>query len=384
MFHMYIFWKWTTLLFVSRIALEQSSNTVPVVTVLDVLAFLFFVVGIVVLLLMRPWQRTSSKARLASSQISRGQLRGMSVALPTFLAVPVIVLLLVWLGASTLSPVSSTRSSPTVYISVVPAHSTTTQNPLSAAIAHDLVTPGVLTVGTDTSYPPQTFIDSHNKPAGSDIDIITAIAQKLGLKPAFVQMPYQNLASNLENHQFDVVISAYALKDVKKGENFVSYLNPADVLLVPKNNTGNLQFTKFTDLCGHNISVLQGSSEDAVLKQKLGDCAKNKPSPLPPINVIEKQDIKSVIDAVVNKTPEADAAYLDDPTANYYFNNNYKGKVEILGSMPGAQEVILIRQGDAAMAIAIQSAFNLVVLDQTYSKLLSKWNLTNDQLPGTA
>src|SRR5947207_56244 len=47
----------------------------------------------------------------------------------------------------------------------------------------DLLTPGVLTVGSNTSYPPQEYIDTTtHQAAGFDIDLITAIAQRLGLQ----------------------------------------------------------------------------------------------------------------------------------------------------------------------------------------------------------
>ena len=50
----------------------------------------------------------------------------------------------------------------------------------------DLITPGVLTVGSDTTYPPQEYIDpTTNKATGFDVDLITAIAQRMGLQSKY-------------------------------------------------------------------------------------------------------------------------------------------------------------------------------------------------------
>src|SRR5579872_3576290 len=61
--------------------------------------------------------------------------------------------------------------------------STPTANPATPTVTppNDLLVPGTLTVGSDTTYPPQEYIDTAtNKPAGFDIDLITAIAQRMG------------------------------------------------------------------------------------------------------------------------------------------------------------------------------------------------------------
>src|SRR5260221_8224451 len=55
--------------------------------------------------------------------------------------------------------------------------SSPTPNPATPTVAapNDLITPGVLTVGSDTTYPPQEYIDTTtNKAAGFDVDLITA------------------------------------------------------------------------------------------------------------------------------------------------------------------------------------------------------------------
>src|SRR6266704_764342 len=55
----------------------------------------------------------------------------------------------------------------------------------------DLLTSGVLTVGSDTTYPPQEYIDNTtHQAAGFDIDLITAVAQQMGLKAKIVTISF--------------------------------------------------------------------------------------------------------------------------------------------------------------------------------------------------
>src|SRR6266496_5586111 len=54
-------------------------------------------------------------------------------------------------------------------------------NPATPTITppSDLITPGTLTVGSDTTYPPQEYINTAtNQATGFDIDLITAIGQR--------------------------------------------------------------------------------------------------------------------------------------------------------------------------------------------------------------
>src|SRR5258708_8655190 len=58
----------------------------------------------------------------------------------------------------------------------------------------DLITPGTLTVGSDTTYPPQEFIDTATgKATGFDVDLITAIATKMGLKVKIVTTGFDTI-----------------------------------------------------------------------------------------------------------------------------------------------------------------------------------------------
>ena len=69
---------------------------------------------------------------------------------------------------------------------------------------------GVLTVGNDTTYAPFEFVYSANKPTGFDIDLIAAVAQKLGLKADIVTTAWDGIIHALQTQKFEVLISVQA------------------------------------------------------------------------------------------------------------------------------------------------------------------------------
>ncbi|HJT57795.1 MAG TPA: transporter substrate-binding domain-containing protein [Ktedonobacteraceae bacterium] len=240
---------------------------------------------------------------------------------------------------------------------------------------NDLVTSGMLTVGSDTNLPPQSYVDANGHPTGFDIDLITAIAQQMGLTVNVVSVGFDQLISDLNNKMFDVVISAYPLTaKVQNQVQSVPYLKPADVLLVSKANPVITTFKHLTDLCGHTIGVLAGSNEDNTLKAE--KCSQGTS-----ITLDEFQSVDDVADAL--EMGKVDAIYQDSPTSVYYLSTNskYNGKFKPVGSrMSIAQEGILIRTGDMAMDASIQSAFAMVMGDMKYTQLLQEWGLMQEKL----
>src|SRR5947209_10021664 len=102
-----------------------------------------------------------------------------------------------------------------------------TPNPKTPTVTppKDLITPGTLTVGSDTTYPPLEYIDTTtNKATGFDVELITAIAQRMGLKVNVVTRKFDTIIDDLSNKRVDVVISDVTINPGRqKKADFVPY-----------------------------------------------------------------------------------------------------------------------------------------------------------------
>ena len=251
---------------------------------------------------------------------------------------------------------------------------TTTGGSSKPAIAAptDLLTSGVLTVGSDTTYPPQEFPDVKNPGSytGFDIDLITAIAQKMGLKAQIEKADFGTIITSLSNKRFDVVISAVTINDDrKKVVDFVPYFNAGESLLVQKGNPKNLKTT--ADLCGQDVGVQKGTVEQDDLTAANTACKKAGKAA---INVTVLQDQTAVVQLLA--TNRVVATYQDSPVTDYY-NKLNPGQFEVGGSVVNAaQEGIVVRKGDTSMFNAVQSALKSLQSDGTYKNLINKWGVT--------
>src|SRR6478672_5231525 len=140
---------------------------------------------------------------------------------------------------------------------------TPTPNPATPTVAPptNLITSGTLTVGSDTTYPPQEYIDTATgKAIGFDVDLITAIAQRMGLKTNVVTDKFDTIFDDLVAKRFDVVISAaFITAERQKKVDFVPYFKAGESLLVQTGNPSNIK--SLADLCGKNAGVQAGTAE---------------------------------------------------------------------------------------------------------------------------
>jgi polar amino acid transport system substrate-binding protein len=243
----------------------------------------------------------------------------------------------------------------------------------------DLITPGYLTVGSDTTYPPQESIDpTTNQPVGFDIDLIKGIAQHMGLTARIQSANFDSIISSLDSRRFDVVISAMTINPVREQKvDFVPYFRAGESILVQKGNPKHI--TGLMDLCGLTVGVENGTVEQAELQtQDTNNCKK---AGKPAITVDTLQSQTAVIQLLA--TGRVAATYQDSPVTDYYLKL-HSGQFDVGGSVISPEpEGIAVRKGDASMFNAVQAAFNAMKADGSYHALILKWGLTSGELTGS-
>lgn len=292
--------------------------------------------------------------------ISRQKKQRASFSVVVACACIVLALLLAACGSTTTTTTGSSGSTP--------------QGPAVAAPT-DLLTPGVLTVGSDTTYPPQEYIDTAtHQAAGFDIDLITAIAARMGLQTKVVTTNFDTIIDSLVAKRFDVVISAVSVTPEREQKvDFIPYFEAGESLLVQNGNPKNIKSP--ADLCGMPVGVQNGTIEQSDLQTASANCTK---AGKPAINITALTDQTDVIQLLA--TNRVVATYQDSPVTDYYIKL-HPGQFTVGGSVIGAgPEGIVVRKGDTSMFNAINTAFNQLKGNGTYHNLILKWGLTDEEL----
>ena len=240
---------------------------------------------------------------------------------------------------------------------------------------NDLITPGTLTVGSDTTYPPQEYIDTAtHQAAGFDVDLITAIAQRMGLQAKVVTTNFNTIINSLSSKRFDVVISAVSVTpDRQKVVDFVPYFSAGESLLVQNGNPKHI--TNVSQLCGQNVGVQNGTIEQTDLQTASTACTKAGKAAIHITALTNQTDVIQLL-----ATNRVVATYQDSPVTDYYIKQ-HPGQFTVGGSVVNAgPEGIVIRKGDTSMFNAVQTAFNELKASGAYHTLILKWGLTSEEI----
>lgn len=93
--------------------------------------------------------------------------------------------------------------------------SATSTNPALA----ELQQAGVLKIGTEGTYSPFTFHDpATNELTGYDVEVITAVAAKLGVEPQFSETKWDAIFAGLEARRYDLVANEVTINDERQAK----------------------------------------------------------------------------------------------------------------------------------------------------------------------
>ena len=98
---------------------------------------------------------------------------------------------------------------------------------------------GTLKIALEGTYPPFNFKDKDQKLTGFEVELATALAQKLKVKPEFTTGEWSGLLAGLQGGKFDVVLNQVSINDKRKEVFDFSqpYTISSAQLIVRKNET---------------------------------------------------------------------------------------------------------------------------------------------------
>ncbi|MVA25053.1 ABC transporter substrate-binding protein (plasmid) [Agrobacterium vitis] len=245
---------------------------------------------------------------------------------------------------------------------------------LSAALSgavHAQDAPKNLKVGTSLTQMPWGFYDENQKPTGVDVALCGAIAKQLGLTPEFISLDFKGLIPALQADRFDMVCAAmYITPEREQVITMVPYIQASQTVVTKKTAT----IEGLEGLCGHSVSVLQGSGSLKVLQEASSKCdAAGKPAVT--IQAFDTQPV--AIRALENDSVEGFIA--TDSLISYYMAKNDSLKKVATGISP-TKLGIGFQPGNKALAKLVADALTAMKADGSYDAILKQWGIESAAL----
>ncbi|WP_405060976.1 ABC transporter substrate-binding protein [Kribbella sp. NBC_01505] len=219
-----------------------------------------------------------------------------------------------------------------------------------------LLKAGTLRIGTLTDAPPNVYVKD-GKFTGFDNDLITAVAAKLNLKPEFVGTDFSALLSQVNSGQYDLGSSSITITEARK--KTVAFSNGYDFGYLGLNTTKTSGITKFDQLAGKRVVVVQGTVQDDYATSKNLD-----PVRVPNYNAAVGQLKAGTADAWISP------AEIGEKMAK-----EQGGGVVILAAkeLSSAPTAYAVAKSNDKLREAVNKALDEVIADGTWTKLVEQY-----------
>jgi polar amino acid transport system substrate-binding protein len=233
-----------------------------------------------------------------------------------------------------------------------------TEEPGAPAAEVTTIEAGKLLAGSDTEFPPFEFIEG-DEVKGFDVDLLSAIGEKMGLEVVFMTEIFDTLIPTLKaGGKFDVIASGMTIKPERQAEiDFCDpYYDSNQSLVMAKGSA----YAGPEDLTGKRIGVQSGTTGEAWAKENIEDAT------LVPFN--------SATDAFAAlQAGNVDAVVNDLPVSAELLKEDDRG-MEIVAQIPtGEQYGFGVSKDNPELLAAINEALAELKADGTYNEIYQKW-----------
>ena len=226
----------------------------------------------------------------------------------------------------------------------------------------DIQGKGKMVIGY-TVYAPMNYTDDEGSFTGFDTELATAVCEKLGVEPEFVEINWDTKVVELDAKSIDCIWNGLTLTNEIQENTATTkpYAKNAQVVVV-KDGT---EYTSTADLVGKTVVAEAGSA---------GESAIADDASLSQADYISKSVQTDCLMEVAAGT--ADAAVLDLTLANAMIGEGTDyADLKIVDELNAEEYGVAFRKGSDAAA-AVDEAFDALKADGTLSALAEKYELT--------
>ena len=220
---------------------------------------------------------------------------------------------------------------------------------------------GKLVIGY-TVYDPMNYTDADGNFTGFDTELATAVCEKLGVEPEFVEINWDTKVVELDAKSIDCIWNGMTLTDdiMANTATTKAYAKNAQVVVV-KDGT---DYASTADLVGKTVVAEAGSAGEAAIE---GD------EDLAQADYVSKSVQTDCLMEVAAGT--ADAAVLDLTLANAMIGEGTDyASLAIVDELNAEEYGVAFRKGSDAAA-AVDAAFDELKADGTMQALAEKYDL---------
>lgn len=217
-----------------------------------------------------------------------------------------------------------------------------------------------LRVGTDAAYPPYVLRGPSGL-AGFDVDLVEALAARIGRELVWIDRPFAGLIGALVEGEIDLIASGMSATEerARKVAFTEAYEISRSTFVVP---AGWPPLCSPDDLKGRRVAVIAGTVQEAYVATLEG------------LDVSSRPTTDDCFDALLSG--EADATLVDRPVAvSMAGREPFVGKIALAldWEIPGSAKALALRRDDGELLEALNGALADLKAEGVLIRLRDKW-----------
>jgi len=266
---------------------------------------------------------------------------------------------------------------------------------LAAQVPARIRQAGVLTIATNPNTPPTVFVAEDNRTlAGREIDVMSAVAHRLGLEPHWVNAGgFGNIVPGLASGRYDAALANLSVTAERlKQVDFVSYFDsnrlglvratagtqaaPTQGAQTQGTPTQGAPTADLMSLCGETVGAGSGTTNADVLFRQNDACkAAGRAGITTPLFPSRPAGVQAVMSGRVPGFfgPLEGLRYMVSISRDTL---TMAGVFEVPGDFVGVG-----LQKDTALTPLVAQALNSLIQDGTYAAILKAWDLEYGAVP---
>lgn len=227
-----------------------------------------------------------------------------------------------------------------------------------------LVTPGTLTIVSDVPYAPYEFYDAEGNVIGLDIDIMQAVADKLGYTLDVKVMDFDGIIPAIvSGGQGDVGAAAFSVSPERAEEiDFTStyFIDNQSIAVMDNSPITEANAQEQLNQAGITIAVQMGTTSEEYIKENYPNAT--------------VQAYKNCADAfAAMQSGQADAVCANQGVINQMLNGVYSDARVVLEVATGEEYAFVVSQDNPELTKAINGALAELVSDGTIDQIINKY-----------
>ena len=213
-----------------------------------------------------------------------------------------------------------------------------------------------------TVYEPMNYTDADGNFTGFDTELATAVCEKLGVEPEFVEINWDTKVVELDAKSIDCIWNGLTLTDDREANMACTkpYVKNAQVVVMK----ADADYTSTADLAGKTVVAESGSAGETTIEEDEG---------LQQADFVAKSVQTDCLMEVAAGT--ADAAVLDLTLANAMIGEGTDyASLKIVDELNAEEYGVAFRKGSDTAA-AVDAAFDELKADGTMQALADKYDL---------